>query len=127
MGKTRWLSSVTPAILLGLVIFASTLSAAEWKEQVLYSFQAFIEYNFLGENAIGTIGPTQYPFADVFAPEFAVGFIPLADFFPIPSTTPRQFQPIPIDPPYGQSYFQNYFSVANPNETPDGPDAGDSD
>jgi hypothetical protein len=76
MGKTRWLSSVTPAILLGLVIFASTLSAAEWKEQVLYSFQAFIEYNFLGENAIGTIGPTQYPFADVFAPEFAAGFIP---------------------------------------------------
>jgi hypothetical protein len=39
MGKTRWLSSVTPAILLALVIFASTLSAAEWKEQVLYSFQ----------------------------------------------------------------------------------------
>jgi hypothetical protein len=88
MGKTRWLSSVTPAILLGLVIFASTLSAAEWKEQVLYSFQAFIEYNFLGENAIGTIGPTQYPFADVFAPEFAAGFIPLADFFPISSRTP---------------------------------------
>jgi hypothetical protein len=30
---------VTPAILLALVIFASTLSAAEWKEKVLYSFQ----------------------------------------------------------------------------------------
>jgi hypothetical protein len=39
MGKTSWLSSVTPAILLALVIFASTLSAAEWKEKVLYSFQ----------------------------------------------------------------------------------------
>jgi uncharacterized repeat protein (TIGR03803 family) len=39
MGKTRWLSSVTPAILLAVVIFASTLSAAEWKEKVLYSFQ----------------------------------------------------------------------------------------
>jgi uncharacterized repeat protein (TIGR03803 family) len=39
MGKTRWLSSVTPATLLALVIFASTLSAAEWKEKVLYSFQ----------------------------------------------------------------------------------------
>jgi hypothetical protein len=39
MLKTRWLSSVTPAILLALVIFASTLSAAEWKEKVLYSFQ----------------------------------------------------------------------------------------
>lgn len=39
MGKTRWLSSVTPAILLALVIFAGTLSAAEWNEKVLYSFQ----------------------------------------------------------------------------------------
>jgi hypothetical protein len=39
MLKTRWLSSVTPAILLALVTFASTLSAAEWKEKVLYSFQ----------------------------------------------------------------------------------------
>jgi hypothetical protein len=39
MGKTRWLSSVTPAILLTLVISASTLSAAEWNEKVLYSFQ----------------------------------------------------------------------------------------
>jgi uncharacterized repeat protein (TIGR03803 family) len=39
MLKTRWLSSATPAILLALVIFASTLSAAEWKEKVLYSFQ----------------------------------------------------------------------------------------
>jgi hypothetical protein len=34
-----WFSSVTPAILLALVIFASTHSAAEWKEKVLYSFQ----------------------------------------------------------------------------------------
>jgi hypothetical protein len=39
MVKTSWLSAVTPAILLALVIFASTLSAAEWKEKVLYSFQ----------------------------------------------------------------------------------------
>jgi uncharacterized repeat protein (TIGR03803 family) len=39
MLKTRWLSSVTPAILLALVTFASTLSAAEWNEKVLYSFQ----------------------------------------------------------------------------------------
>jgi hypothetical protein len=39
MVKTRWLSSVTPAILLAFVIFASTLSAAEWNEKVLYSFQ----------------------------------------------------------------------------------------
>jgi hypothetical protein len=35
MLKTRWLSSVTPAILLALVIFASTPSVAEWKEKVL--------------------------------------------------------------------------------------------
>jgi hypothetical protein len=39
MGKTRKFSSVTPAILLALVTFASTLSAAEWNEKVLYSFQ----------------------------------------------------------------------------------------
>jgi hypothetical protein len=39
MIKTRRFSSVTPAILLALVIFASTLSAAEWKEKVLYSFR----------------------------------------------------------------------------------------
>jgi urease accessory protein UreF len=40
MIKTRRFSSVTPAILLALVICASTLSAAEWMEKVLYSFQA---------------------------------------------------------------------------------------
>jgi hypothetical protein len=39
MLKTRWLSSVTPAILLAVVIFASTLSSAEWNEKVLYGFQ----------------------------------------------------------------------------------------
>jgi hypothetical protein len=26
---------------------------------------------------------------------------------------------------HGQSYFQNYFTVSNPIETPDGPDADD--
>jgi uncharacterized repeat protein (TIGR03803 family) len=41
MHQTSWFSSatITPAILLALVIFASNLSAAEWKEKVLYSFQ----------------------------------------------------------------------------------------
>jgi hypothetical protein len=41
MHQTSKFSSVTctPAILLALVIFASNLSAAEWKEKVLYSFQ----------------------------------------------------------------------------------------
>ncbi len=53
--------------------------------------------------------------------------VPLADFFPIPSTSPRTFVPIPVPPAYGQSYFQNYFTVTDPNDTPDGPDAGDSD
>ena len=41
MSPTSWFSSVTrtPAILLAVVIFASSPSAAEWKEKVLYSFQ----------------------------------------------------------------------------------------
>jgi len=41
MHQTSWFPPVTrtPAILLALVIFASSLSAAEWKEKVLYSFQ----------------------------------------------------------------------------------------
>jgi phospholipase C len=89
------------------------------------SILAFIEHNFLGGNGIGKIGPTQYPFADAFAPELAAGFVPLADFFPITSTTPRLFQGIPVDPLHGQSYFQNYFTVTDPSDTPDGPDADD--
>jgi uncharacterized repeat protein (TIGR03803 family) len=41
MNQTRWFFPVTrtPAVLLVLAIFASNLSAAEWKEKVLYSFQ----------------------------------------------------------------------------------------
>jgi phospholipase C len=89
------------------------------------SILRFIENNF--SLPPGGIGPSNYPFADAFAPDGNAPGGSLADFFPIPSTTPRLFQGIPVDPPYGQSYFQNYFSVANPNETPDGPDAGDSD
>ena len=87
------------------------------------SILKFIEDNF----ALGEIGGQSYPFADHWAPELAAGagVIPLADFFPIPSTTPRLFQGIAVDPLYGQNYFQNYFSVTNPNETPDGPDADD--
>jgi hypothetical protein len=49
MNKTSWFSSSgrqTPAILLALVIFASNLSAAEWKEKILYSFQEGIEGRF---------------------------------------------------------------------------------
>ena len=75
---------------------------------------------------MGSIGGVTYPFADNWAPEFQAGFVPLADFFSIPSKAPRLFQGIPVDPLHGQSYFQNYFTV-NPNDTPDGPDAGDSD
>jgi len=89
------------------------------------SILAFIENNF--GLTIGGIGGVNYPFADNWAPELQAGFVPLADFFPISSKTPRLFQGIPIDPPYGQSYFQNYFTVTNPGEAPDGPDAGDSD
>jgi len=39
---------------------------------------AFIENNFLGAGAIGTIGPPQYPFADAFAPDRVNLNIPLS-------------------------------------------------
>jgi phospholipase C len=89
------------------------------------SILRFIENNFALPP--GGIGPSNYPFADAFAPDENAPGGSLADFFPIPSTKPRLFQGIPIDPLRGQSYFQNYFSVTNPSEAPDGPDAGDSD
>jgi len=74
----------------------------------------------LGQNAIGTIGPSQYPFADAFAPELNAGVIPLKDFFQFPY---RSFTPIVIPPGgYGENYFKNYFNN-HPTETPDGPDA----
>jgi phospholipase C len=85
------------------------------------SILAFIENNFLGRSAIGTIGPIQYPFADAFAPELAAGVVPLADFFQFPY---RGFTPIPVPAGYDASYFQNYF-VNNPDQAPDGPDAND--
>jgi hypothetical protein len=52
MLETRWLSSATPAVLLALVICASTLSAAEWKEKVLYSFQGGADGSFPGGGLI---------------------------------------------------------------------------
>jgi phospholipase C len=87
------------------------------------SILAFIENNF--GLPIGGIGGSSYPFADNWAPELAAGkgVVPLGDFFP--STSPRLFQGIPVDPLYGQSNFQNYFTVTNPSDTPDGPDADD--
>ena len=87
------------------------------------SILAFIENNF--GLPIGSIGPTQYPFADAFAPDSFKGNIPLSDFFP-PNPQPQTFVPITIPAGYGASYFQNYF-VNNPSETPDGPDADDAD
>jgi hypothetical protein len=88
------------------------------------SILAFVEHNF--GLTIGSIGGTSYPFADNWAPEWqqGQGVVPLADFFKIPANNPRLFQGIPVDPLHGQSYFQNYFT-ANPNDTPDGPDADD--
>jgi hypothetical protein len=86
------------------------------------SILRFIEKNF--SLPLGGID-LSYPFADGFAPDANAPGGSLADFFPIPSTTPRLFQGIPVDPLHGQSYFQNYFTVTNPNETPDGPDADD--
>ncbi len=88
------------------------------------SILRFIEKNFgLGGSQISP----SYPFADHWAPDDQPPNSALSDFFPIPSTTPRLFQGIPVDPLHGQSYFQNYFTVTDPSGTPDGPDAGDSD
>jgi len=86
------------------------------------SILRFIEKNF--NLPLGGID-SPYPFADAFAPDANAPGGSLADFFPISSKTPRPFQGIPVDPLHGQSYFQNYFSVTNPSETPDGPDADD--
>jgi hypothetical protein len=84
------------------------------------SILAFIEWNFIGQNAIGTIGQG-YKFADAFAPELPNN-IPLRDFFPL--TTPRSFVQIAVPSEYDVNYFQNYFTT-NTDETPDGPDAND--
>ena len=53
MSQTSWFfpATRTPAILLALVIFASNLSAAEWKENVLYSFQGGTD----GQLPVGSI------------------------------------------------------------------------
>jgi phospholipase C len=87
------------------------------------SILAFIEWNFLGRNAIGTIDPP-YPFADFYAPEWqqGSGTVPLLDFFTL--TSPRQFVQIDVPSQYDVNYFQNYFTN-NPSQTPDGPDADD--
>ncbi len=85
------------------------------------SILAFIEWNFLGRSAIGTIDP-QYPFADEYAPEWqqGLGTVPLLDFFPL--TTPRSFTQIIVPPSYNANYFQTYFT-SNPGQSPSGPDA----
>ncbi len=88
------------------------------------SILAFIENNFLGYNAIGTIGPSQYQFADAFAPDFVRGNVPLSDFFTL--TQPQAFAPITVPTGYGPSYFDNYF-ISNPSESPIGPDGNDSE
>ena len=82
------------------------------------SILAFIEWNFLGQNAIGTIGQG-YKFADNYAPELPNN-IPLLDFFPL--TMPRNFVQIGVPTQYNVTYFQNYFTN-NPTATPNGPDA----
>jgi hypothetical protein len=89
------------------------------------SMLAFIEWNF--KIPIGTVGSIQYRFADYYAPEWNQGnggAVPLLDFFPLASARP--FQQIPIPSGYPLSYFQNYFNN-NPNASPSGPDAEDTD
>ena len=74
------------------------------------SILAFIENNFLGSTAIGSINAqNNYKFADAFAPDYRAQplNIPLADFFPL--STPRPFQAIALPPgaPHA-NYFINY-------------------
>jgi len=89
------------------------------------SILAFIENNFLGPTAIGTINEA-YPFADNSAPDLRLQplHVPLADFFPLPQNQPRPFQAITL--PLGSpdaNYFINY---NGPIEDPDN-DVIDSD
>jgi hypothetical protein len=79
----------------------------------------FIETNF--KLPIGQIGPTQWPFADFWAPDYSQGVnIPLQEFFETNGvSTWRSFTPIsPISEQ--PSYFQTNGSL-------NGPDAGDDD
>jgi hypothetical protein len=80
----------------------------------------FAETNF--DLPIGQIGPTQWPFADAFAPDYnnPQGNIPLQEFFETNGvSTWRSFTSItPINEP--PSYFQTNGSL-------NGPDAGDDD
>jgi phospholipase C len=89
------------------------------------SILAFIENNFLGFNAIGSINKSNnYPFADAFAPDFRLqpSNIPLADFFPL--TTPRPFQAITV--PAGAPSATDFINYNGPILDPDN-DAVDND
>jgi hypothetical protein len=74
------------------------------------SILGFIENNFLGSGAIGTINAqNQYPFADNFANDFQRSplHVPLADFFPLTSARPFQAIALPPGAP-DANYFLNY-------------------
>jgi hypothetical protein len=91
------------------------------------SILAFIENNFLGASAIGTINAqNQYLFADHFAPDYEANplHVPLADFFPIPQNQPRQFQAITLRP--GAPDMNYFIKYSGPVEDPDN-DAIDND
>ena len=91
------------------------------------SILAFIEYNFLGPSAIGTINSqNHYPFADAFAPERLADHnaIPLADFF---CAAPCPYQPFrQINIPTGARQASDFINDAGPDSDPDN-DAIDND
>jgi len=83
------------------------------------SILAFMEYNFLGWNAIGTIAPSEYPVADYWAPDWnnPTNNVPLQEFF---QHSYQDFTLIPTPPGYNASYFANY--QGDPEGPPGGPD-----
>jgi hypothetical protein len=92
------------------------------------SLLAFIEYNFLGQTAIGTINPAQnqYPFADGFAPERLQNpnALPLADFF---CSVPCTYQPFrQVNIPAGAKTAIDFINDTGSDTDPDN-DAIDND
>jgi hypothetical protein len=81
------------------------------------SVLAFIEWNFLGQAAIGQIDPP-FPFADYYAPEWQAPkrTLPLLDFFPL-YPTPRPF--VAINPPAGPWQNFDFVHYNGPFDDPD--------
>jgi len=87
------------------------------------SILRFIENNF----GLSYINNTNAPgYADFNAPDNVIPFLPLADFFTLPS--PRSFRYIQPAAGLDADYFMGYFTNSqNQGQIPEGPDGGDAD